>query len=251
MLDRNIFMETLRDVSEIIRTSAKPMSKEEILSYFKDMDLLEEQKEMVFNYLLTPHEEESVEEPEQGEVIEETVEALPESKVFQMYLEDIEGLKVYSEDAVRMEYVKLLSGDEKAVEVISSAWLKRIVEMAKKYFNKAVNTEDVIQEGNMALFIRLKELCNSKTAVDVEADLYEKVTEAMKSYISTVTGEEDCEETIAGKANLIKEAIRYLTELNGSTPDIKAIAEFTHLDEEELSDIMDIMEKAEKKKGTK
>ena len=93
MLDRNIFMETLRDVSEIIRTSAQPMTKEEILSYFKDMELSKEHKEMVFNYLLTPHEEERVEELKQEEVIEETVEDLPASKVFQMYLEDIEGLK--------------------------------------------------------------------------------------------------------------------------------------------------------------
>ena len=250
MLDRNIFMETLRDVSEIIRTSAEPMSKEEILSYFKDMELTKEQEEMVFTYLLTPHEEEVPIEPEAEEPVEEVENnEIPESKVFQMYLEDIGALKAYSEDTVRMAYVKLLSGDEKSIEVISAAWLRRIVDMAKKYFNSAVNTEDVIQEGNMALFIRLKELCGSRAAVDVEADLDEKVTEAMKSYISEVTGEEDCEETIAGKANLIKEAIRYLEEQNGMTPDKKAIAEFTHLDEEELSDIMDIMEKAEKKKG--
>lgn len=248
MLDRNAFMETLRDVSEIIRTSAEPMSREEILSYFKEMDLTKEQEEMVFNYLLTPHEEEVVEEtePEATLVGDENVE-MPESKVFQMYLEDVEALKKYSDDAVRMAYVKLLSGDEKAIDVISSAWLRKIVDMSKKHFNKSVNPEDVIQEGNMALFIRLKEICGSKAAIDVEEDLEEKVTEAMKNYISEVTGEEDSEETIAGKANLIKEAMKYLEEQNGVAPDAKVISEFTHIDEEELSDIMNIMDKAEKK----
>ena len=61
------------------------------------------------------------------------------------------------------------------------------------------------------------------------------------------SGEEDGEETIAGKANLVNEAVKYLEEHNGTTPDKNEIAEFTHLTMEELSDIMDIMKKAEKK----
>ena len=39
MLDQNTFTETIRAVQDIIRTSAEPMTREEILSYFKDMDL--------------------------------------------------------------------------------------------------------------------------------------------------------------------------------------------------------------------
>lgn len=247
MLDRNLFMETLRDVAEIIRTSAEPMSKDEILSYFKDMELTKEQEEMVFNYLLTPHEEENeVVEEEVNEPVDE-VEEEPESKVYQMYLEDVNALPTYAEDKVKMSYVKLLSGDEKAIDIISSAWLRRIVEMAKKNRHRAVNPEDVIQEGNMALFLRLKELCGSKAAIDVENDLEEKINAAMKEYISEVTGEEDSEETIAGKANLISEAIKYLEGENGVKPSVKELADFTHLSEDELSDIMDIMDKAEKK----
>jgi hypothetical protein len=32
MLDRNVFMETLRDVAEIVRTAAEPLEREEMLS---------------------------------------------------------------------------------------------------------------------------------------------------------------------------------------------------------------------------
>ena len=39
MTDRNIFMETLHEVAEIVRTSAEAMSRDGILFYFKDMDL--------------------------------------------------------------------------------------------------------------------------------------------------------------------------------------------------------------------
>lgn len=62
MTDRNIFMETLHEVAEIVRTSAEAMSRDEILFYFKDMDLTKEQENMVIEYLLTPHDEEAAEE---------------------------------------------------------------------------------------------------------------------------------------------------------------------------------------------
>ena len=35
MLDQNTFTETIRAVQDIIRTSAEPMTREEILSYFR------------------------------------------------------------------------------------------------------------------------------------------------------------------------------------------------------------------------
>ena len=75
MLNQNVFMETLREVKEIVKTAAEPLTKEEMLGYFSEMDLNEEQKNMVINYLLAP-EEEPVSEPE--EAVEETVESTEE-----------------------------------------------------------------------------------------------------------------------------------------------------------------------------
>ena len=68
MLDQSVFTETIHEVAEIIRTSATPLSKEEILSYFKEMKLNEQQENMVLEFLLTPHEEEEAEEePDEAE----------------------------------------------------------------------------------------------------------------------------------------------------------------------------------------
>ena len=112
MLDQNTFTETVREVSEIIRTSATPLTREEILSYFKDMDLNEQQQETVFSYLITPHEEpepseEEVQKDEEGDEQppeEETSKreekrksVFPDSKMFQMYMEEIKSLPVYTQ----------------------------------------------------------------------------------------------------------------------------------------------------------
>ena len=68
MLDQSVFTETIHEVVEIIRTSATPLSKEEILGYFKEMELNEQQENMVLEFLLTPHEEEEAEEePDEAE----------------------------------------------------------------------------------------------------------------------------------------------------------------------------------------
>ena len=64
MLDQNTLTETIRAVQDIIRTSAEPMTREEILSYFKDMDLNAQQEEMVLEFLSTPHDDPQPEENE-------------------------------------------------------------------------------------------------------------------------------------------------------------------------------------------
>ena len=117
MVDRNTFMETLRDVAEIVRTSATPMSREEVMAYFRDMDLSSEQEDMVFTYLSTPHEEEIMsetepEEEKQEEVNDETF----DSKVFLMYMEELEGIPDYSEDDKAKMYEALIKGDKEIIK---------------------------------------------------------------------------------------------------------------------------------------
>ena len=160
MLDQSVFTETIHEVAEIIRTSATPLSKEEILSYFKEMELNEQQENMVLEFLLTPHEEEEAEEEteeaEGGEQEaadwQETSDAsvlaqndpgkkeeknaepdvLPESKVFQMYLEEIGSLPVYSGKKQEEMYQKLLAGDESVINPISDSWMIKVLETARK-----------------------------------------------------------------------------------------------------------------------
>ena len=46
MLDQNTFIETVQSVAEIIRTSAEPIGRDEIMSYFKDMELNKAQEDI-------------------------------------------------------------------------------------------------------------------------------------------------------------------------------------------------------------
>lgn len=242
MKDRNLFMETLREVKEIVRTSERPLTRDEIMVYFKDIKLSDEQEKMIIEYLYTEEEAPAAVQDEVPEIIEEPV---TESKVFGMYMDEVNGLKVYSDTELSMMYVKLLQGDESVISKICDSFMKRVVDIAKEY--QSYGIEDVIQEGNMGLFIALTSLCGSKQAVDVEAALDMAVREAISNYISDIAGENDIEQSVIGKANLINEAIKLLKEENGEEPTVSELSAYTGLELDELSDILEIIKKADKK----
>jgi hypothetical protein len=275
MLDQSVFTETIHEVAEIIRTSATPLSKEEILSYFKEMELNEQQENMVLEFLLTPHEEEEAEEEteeaEGGEQEaadwQETSDAsvlaqndpgkkeeknaepdvLPETKVFQMYLEEIGSLPVYSGKKQEEMYQKLLAGDESVINPISDSWMIKVLETARKLAVTSEGFEDVIQEGNMALFLKLTELCGCEEKTDVEAELQGAVETAMKSSILAEEGEDEDEKAMVGKLALVNEAKKYLAEEKGREATVHELAAYTQLTEEELSDILLLIQKADQK----
>lgn len=242
MKDRNLFMETLREVKEIVRTSERPLTRDEIMVYFKDIKLSDEQEKMIIEYLYTEEEAPAAVQEEEPEIIEEPV---TESKVFGMYMDEVNGLKVYSDTELSMMYVKLLQGDESVISKICDSFMKRVVDIAKEY--QSYGIEDVIQEGNMGLFMALTSLCGSKQAVDVEAALDMAVREAISNYISDIAGENDIEQSVIGKANLINEAIKLLKQENGKEPTVSELSAYTGLEIDELSDILEIIKKADKK----
>ena len=225
MLDQNTFMETVREVSEIIRTASEPLSREEILSYFSSMDLNETQEEMVLEYLLKPENgrraAESTKNGSQGS-------ELPDSPVFRMYLEEVGEISLCTPEELQTLYGQLLEGNDSVIGRISENWMHRILEQVKKLSVAAEDFSDVVQEGNMALFMKLSELCGSNTALtDVEEMLDRAIEASMKGYIEEITGEDDVENAVVGKVTLVNEARKYLMEQSGQEPSFRVLAIYT------------------------
>ncbi len=196
MLDRNAFMETLRAVAELTRTSTEALSKEEIMKYFDGMELTEEHVEMIYQYLQLPPEVQTGEpEPEEEEeepqpVVED--ESEEENIYFQMYLDDLNQIDEMSEDEMKEAYGKLLAGDAAFVGTICESWLGSIAQMAIPYAEQGANLEDVIQEGNMGLLLKLSELVGAGDVPGIDAILEGAVSAAMIAYT-----EENMEASVA------------------------------------------------------
>lgn len=188
MLDRNNFMETLRAVAEVCRTSLDPLSKEEILKYFEGMELTEDQVEMIYQYLqLSPEQQTGEPETEEEEetVTQETDnenESEETVSYFQMYLDDLEQIEEMSEEEMQKAYEKLLAGDTSVIGKISESWLRSIAQLAVPYAEQGANLEDVIQEGNMGLLLKLTELAGTGDTACVDEILEGAVVNAMIAY---------------------------------------------------------------------
>ena len=184
MLDRNAFMETLRAVAEVTRTAQDGLSKEEILRYFEGMELSEEHVEMIYQYLQLPPEvqtgEPETEEEEEPVIVEE--ESQEQNVYFQMYLDDLAQIDEMSEDEMQEAYKKLLDGDGSVVGEICESWLGSIAQMAIPYAEQGAILEDVIQEGNMGLLLKLSELVGAGEVPGIDAILEGAVSAAMIAY---------------------------------------------------------------------
>lgn len=247
MVDQSIFMETVNSVSEIMKVAEKPMSEQDILAYFKDMELTAEQEKIVLEYLSKPKEEENS-DAGQGKAAgkgDEPEESSEKSLVFQMYLEELESIPQYGHMEELEMYQALLQGDESAIRKISDCWLVRVLEIAKGYMMPKLNIEDLVQEGNMALFLALKQLCGSGKCDDAESVLKMAVEEGIMNYASEMNSTRKAEEAMLAKISLVHAARKLLKEENGAEPTIEQIAEYTKMSLEELTDLFELLEKAQ------
>lgn len=237
MTDRNSFMETIRTVAEIVQTAEAPLSDTEMLSYFSDMDLNDEQKQLVLDYLTT-------QKTENDESSEES-DGADKLAILQVYLDEISALPVYTKEECLKMYQALLSGEEKMIPCIVEMWLPKVTEIAKKYEMEKIPVEDLIQEGNMALLLKLHELCGiGNGAPDLMAQQLEGGIEtAIVQYASRLEGEQELEAMMRGKISLVHEATRLLKRERGHEPSLEELAEYTKLPKKELTDIMDMLDK--------
>ena len=255
MTDQNTFMETVNSVAEIVRTSEIPLSQEEIISYFNDMELNDNQKKLVLEYLMNPQSEEpdgdnagketDIQEDKEQEIFEEDEETPTQSVVFKMYMEELSHLPVYSSDEEERMYAALLEGEEHVIKKLSDCWLKRVLSIAKKYAEPKLNMDDLIQEGNMALFLTLKKLCGSKEKADVKGILEESIESGILSYASEINSERELENAILGKVSLVQQAKKLLTEENGQEPKIIELSDYTKISVKELEDLVDMIKETD------
>ncbi len=262
MVDKVTFMETLRSVQEIAKTSAAPMSREEIQSYFQGMELSEEQQEMVFGYLQESREESLQQQQETAKKKAKERDALakeaPHSVPFQIYLKEISAVPVLSKEEEQNLYQRLLLGEESVIGELSGQWLKKVISLAKSYVTPQALLEDLVQEGNMGLLTGLRQILGRGAdsvagrswegqKEQLEEELQHFIREAMEAYRRELEGEANSENSILAKVSLVYEAKKILAQENGTIPTVEELCEYTKISPQEITDILALHEKAERR----
>lgn len=249
MVDQKAFMETLSAVQEVARASEGPLKREEVLFYFKDMDLSKEQEELVYQYFLRKPEEEEAEESELVKASQEQKEAekaFLQSTYVQMYLDDIKNVERLSDTQLKAYYEAVAAGDEAAVNVVVNNHLHAVVEQAKQYVMLGVNMEDLVQEGNMGLLLAVQALQSEKPK-NAKAYIEAQIKTAMETHIDEILADVDWENVVLQRATLLHEAEEALAKELVRMPTKEELSEYTRLDIKEIEDIRALIKEKEAK----
>lgn len=235
MISEQEFLEQLKDLLDFAKTKESRLTKKEIDEYFSDMKLSDEQLTLVYAYMKEHNVEvKGTENEEEEELTEE------DSQYLKMYRREINQLPKRTKEEIESFYERLRQGDETVVQVLIESHLKAVIRIAKKYKNRGVYIEDLIQEGNIALISEVHELLgnaeitNSKKEIEraVRACMIELVDEEME-----LTGREN---SMLAKTNLIYEATKILAEDMGRVANIHELAHYTKMDEKEILELVDL-----------
>lgn len=147
------FLEGLQALVRIGQTNDNVLTQEEIRDYFSDIELDEEKMSLLSAYMaenqihiegilvrgISP-EEDTIHSEEQP------------SAALQMYLDEMGEIESFQSEAEDALVNALENGDRKAADQLLEMNLKEVVRLAKPYQGMGMQMNDLIQEGNLALY---------------------------------------------------------------------------------------------------
>lgn len=238
------FREGLAAVIAAAKLSENHITKAQAESCFKDIVLNEEQWELVYSYLelskivIDDYKAEGKYSELFADLSEETEASLSDrdSKIYEMYLEDLKNIKELEADEEEALVEKLLGGDDSVKNRLIEGRLKNVVEMSKRYCGKGVLMSDIVQEGNMALMVAV----NSYMGGDYDAWINSEVEEAFKAVVVEQDGHANVGNYLASEANALMNATAELAEELGREATLEELAVRMNLSEEAVRDIMKV-----------
>ena len=242
MKETDRFKEGLAAVISAAKLSDNHVTKAQIESCFKGITLNEEQLELVCSYLeLNKITVDDVKyEGRYSELFNDFKEEEPQklsdedSKVYDMYLEDLDFIQDISYQEEKELVEQMLNGNPAVKDRLIEARLKKVVEMAARYCGKGVPVSDIIQEGNVALMMAV----DSYTGGDYDAWINSEVEEAFKAAVIEQEGHLNTGKYLATQANALMELTAQIAEELGREASLDELASRMNLSEDAVRDIM-------------
>lgn len=256
---KNNLLEIIHSVQEKIKASDSKLTKDEIALFFKDMAISFKQQNMIYDYLLNFQEETQCDftEPQMDANTielklskwnqEKTDFELPETEFFRLYLQDVQKIVHCDEQEEKRLYERLTAGDEKALHTLSEQWMPKVLQIAGKKIKEADKKEfsDMIQEGNVGVFLALQQMMGSVRQIDFEQELTKAAEDAMNQYVQKMSADADMDQSLLAKAALVYEAQKFLSEQFQRLPSTEELSQYTKMTENELEDVFAVLKKSE------
>lgn len=233
-MEKDLFLKGMQELLEVAKAGGDQIRKEDILSYFGDLQITDEIETMLCDYFVEAGVR--VEGYDRVPKKETQNEEETDPGVIRFYEEELEELGGSDPDKVRDFVSRLANGENVQNELIESM-LYDVALAAKKYTGHGVLLGDLVQEGNMGLMEAVYQLEAADPAKAVEF-IMESAEAAMKSAVAEQQDMVSIGEQMAKKANRLDEAARFLAKDLGREATAKELADHLSMSEEEVKKIM-------------
>ncbi len=129
----------------------RKLTKEEIQTFFRDMDLNEEQRPLVYEYLASKKIQAEGAEPLQTEAKEESYTA-EEQEFLKQYQKDMRLAVKQPEEHLEELVSRASEGHEKSKRLLTEHCMDLVLPAARAYIRQGLPLQDLVQEGNLLVF---------------------------------------------------------------------------------------------------
>ena len=174
-----------------------------------------------------------------------------EQRPFQMYWEDVAAVSPLSEAEAQELAGRLARGEREAAGRLLEGSLREIVLLAASHAGGGMMLTDLVQEGNMALFLALEEYDASQSFGDF---VRARVSAAMKSSLREQASFERASDRMALEANRILETTKRLEEEYDRPVSAKELSEELGIPQTRIEEVvrssLKAIENAQSKSGS-
>ncbi len=164
-----------------------------------------------------------------------------DTSALEVYLEELEQMIERDSLEVLTLLKGAISGDKASLEKAAQFYLPMVCDLAGEYEkDAAMPVEDLIQEGNMALWMALTQMEEAESVAQVEAQLVNAVNKRMEEAIKEELDETDSDQALAHKVDSLHGAIKKLQEELGHAVSLEELSAFLEMPAEELEDVLNL-----------
>ena len=160
-----------------------------------------------------------------------------ENQFYQMYLDELSEIPECTNE--EMEALLNSLPNEEAVKRLTEGSLAYVVREAAKYAGNDVEISDLVQEGNMALLLVLKNYASHPVVGDDFNQLRERAVHmAMEAVTEEQKQSEQTAEKLTASVNVLNVVMTKLAEELGREPNLSEIAAKMQMSEDEVQAVM-------------
>ena len=162
-----------------------------------------------------------------------------DGKYLHLYLEEISGLPVYTDEEIYGAKQKaVFDDDEEARAVLLNHYLGNVVDIARLYVYQAVPAEDLIGEGNIGLMTALKALVTLDSPEEVDSFVGKMIMDAMDAAIYEDTDIRQRLDEIVTRINDVNDKAKQLSEDMKRPVTVSELSSETGISEEDIEEAL-------------